>query len=170
MRGRRGRRGVAVALGTAAVAVLAAGCAGGPDLTPASATFEGLDPAVVAEVRASEVAWGRVETEPERTRASMAQGIVRNYLQCRAAYEAYAAWTATGQAPPVPAVPEAATPIEPANSAIIRAQADIARALTQGDRAALRDVLVGDGRCGDWIPVDPDDPDATIADAVRALG
>lgn len=171
MRGGRQRgRSALVALGAGILGALAAGCAGGPDLSADSATFDGLDPAVVAEVRASDVAWSKVETEPERTRASMAQGIARNYVQCREAYEAYASWVATGQVPPVPAIPEVAAAIEPANTAIIRAQAQIAGSLRAGDRAALRDVLVGEARCGEWIPVDPEDPSATIADAVRALG
>lgn len=167
--GRQRGRSAIVALGAGVLVALTAGCAGGPDLSADSTTFDGLDPAVVAEVRASDVAWGKVETEPERTRASMAQGIARNYVQCRAAYEAYASWVATGQVPPVPAIPEVAAALEPANTAIVRAQADIAGAVEAGDPAALRDFLVGEARCGEWIPVDPEDPSATIADAVRAL-
>lgn len=165
------RRRVAAGAVVASFAVLLAGCGGAPDLAADSEVFEGLDRAVVHEVLESPVASGKVEQAAEESRASMAQGIVRNFLQCRGAYAAYRSWVTTGTAPAVPAPSDPVVPLEPSNETTERAQVDIHTAIRSGEPARLRDFLVGEGRCGEWIPVRPGDPAGdTIADAVDALG
>lgn len=149
-----------------------ASCAGtGPDLDAGSDVFEGLDPEVVAEVMANPVAWGKVQEEDEQTRASMAQGIVRNFIQCRGAFDAYRSWVTTGTTPEVPVVDAVVHPLEPAAGAIEQSQAYIEDAIASGEPARLKDFLVGEARCGEWIPVEPGRPDGpTIEDALGALG
>lgn len=149
-----------------------ASCAGtGPSLDAGSDTFEGLDPEVVAEVMANPVAWGKVQEEEEQTRASMAQGIVRNFIQCRAAFDAYRSWVTTGTTPEVPVLSVAVHPLEPATDAIENAQAYIEDAIASGEPAQLKNFLVGEARCGEWIPVEPGRPDGpTIEDALGTLG
>ncbi|WP_431836137.1 hypothetical protein [Cellulomonas sp. Y8] len=136
-----------------------------------STVFDGLDSSVVREVMDSPVAWGKVLQEEEQTRDSMAQGIVRNFIQCRSAFDAYRSWVTTGAAPDAPTLPEATHPIEPANTAIVQAQEYIEAAIDSGEPAQLRDFLVGEATCGEWIPVEEGRPDGpTIEDAVEALG
>ena len=165
----RAHRGV-VAAAAVLLSVLLAGC-GGDDLTPESDTFAGVDPAVVAEVRESPVAWGKVEQEDEATRASLAQGIARNFVQCRAAFGAYESWVTTGQTPPVPELPSVTHPLEPGNSALESDHAFVEAAIASGEPGKLRDFLVGEARCGEWIPAEPGAVDGpTIEDAVEELG
>lgn len=159
-----------LACGSAVLAVVLTACAAA-DLDAGSEAFEGLDPAVVDEVMQNPVAWGKVQEEDEQTRASMAQGIVRNFVQCRAAYDAYRAWVTTGTTPDVPPLDAASNPLEPAATAIAQSQAYIEAAISSGEPDRLRDFLVGEARCGEWIPVEPGRPDGpTIEDAVGALG
>lgn len=158
-------------VGLSSVALLLAACSGSPDLSAESAIFEGLDGAVVQEVLDSPVAFGKVKQMTEDVQASMAQGIVRNFVQCRAAYSAYESWVTTGVAPQAPPVSTPTQPVEPSNETTDRAQAVIESAIASGEPSRLRDFLVGEARCGEWIPVDPGDPEGdTIADAVEALG
>jgi hypothetical protein len=178
--GHRGRPGVfatsrrKVAAGVVVAtsfALLLTGFDDSPDLSADSAIFEGLDPAVVQEVLDSPVAFGKVQQMEEDTQASMAQGIVRNFVQCRGAYSAYRSWLTTATAPAVPALSDPTAPVEPSNEATERAQVVIAAAIRSGEPAQLRDFLVGEARCGEWIPVVPGEPAGdTIADAVEALG
>ncbi|UZN02409.1 hypothetical protein [Cellulomonas sp. S1-8] len=155
--------------GSVAAVVLLTSCAA-PVPTAESDVFDGLDPSVVQEVMDNPVAWGKVLDEDEATRASMAQGIVRNFVQCRGAYEAYLSWVTDGETPDVPEPSAPTRPIEPAHTAIEQSQAVIEAAIASGDPARLRDVLVGEARCGMWIPLEAGDPDGPkIADAVRAL-
>lgn len=160
------RRWVAPVVG--ALVVLLTSC--GVPAPTTSDVFDGLDPAVVAEVMDDPVAWGKVLDEDDATRRSMAQGIVRNFQQCRAAYAAYRSWLTDGPPPAVPDVSVPAHPLEPADTAIRNTQVRIEDAITSGDPALLRDLLVGDARCGEWIPAEARDRDGgTIADAVRTL-
>lgn len=160
----------ALTCGGAALAVVLASCAT-DDLDAGSEAFDGLDPAVVDEVMQNPVAWGKVQEEDEQTRASMAQGVVRNFVQCRGAYDAYRSWVTTGTTPDVPVMDAASHPLEPAATAIEQSQAYIEAAISSGEPARLRDFLVGEARCGEWIPVEPGKPDGpTIEDAVGALG
>lgn len=166
----RPARLVALTCGAATLIVLLTSC-GATDLDADDDAFEGLDPEVVTEVMANPVAWGKVQSEEDETRASMAQGIVRNFVQCRGAFDAYRSWVTTGTTPEVPALDAVAHPLEPATSAIENAQAYIADAIASGEPAQLKDFLVGEARCGEWIPVEPGRPDGpTIEDAVGALG
>lgn len=157
------------ALALSAAVLLLAGC-GAPDLSAESAVFEGLDTAVVQEVLDNPEAFGKVKQMEEGVQASMAQGIVRNFIQCRAAYSAYESWLTTGVAPTPPPVSTPTQPVEPSNETTDRAQAYIEAGIASGDPAQLRDFLVGDARCGEWIPADPGDPSGdTIAVRVKAL-
>lgn len=165
----RGLRRVLSAAGVAVALLVPASCS--PPVPTADAdVFEGLDPATVAEVIDDPVAWGKVLDEDDPTRTSMAQGIVRNFLQCRGAYEAYRTWVVDGTTPDVPEPSRPTRPIEPAQAAIARSQTFIEDAIASGDPAQLRDFLVGEARCGEWIPVTAGDRDGpTIAEAVRDL-
>lgn len=166
----RPRHHLALLCGSATLAVVLTSCAG-PDLDAGSDVFDGLDPAVVAEVMANPVAWGKVQQEEEQTRGSMAQAIVRNFIQCRAAFDAYRSWVTTGTAPEVPEVDTASHPLEPGASAIEHAQTRIEAAIASGEPAQLKETLVGEARCGEWIPAEPGRPDGpTIEDALGAMG
>lgn len=157
-------------LAVSSVALALASCGSSPDLSAESTIFEGLDGAVVQEVLESPVAFGKVKQMEKDVQASMAQGIVRNFLQCRAAYSAYESWLTTGVTPEPPALSTPTHPVEPSNETTDQAQAYIEAAIASGDPAQLQGFLVGDARCGEWIPADPAEPAGdTIADRVRAL-
>lgn len=163
-----GRR-LQIAGGTATLVVVLTSCAASAP-TAASEVFDGLDPLVVEEVMDDPVAWGKVLDEDDATRESMAQGIVRNFEQCRGAYEAYQAWVTDGPPPAVPETSAPSRPLEPAHTAIEQTQTLIEDAIAAGDPGLLRDVLVGEARCGEWIPAKAGDRDGPmIAEAVRAL-
>ena len=149
-----------------------AGCSGGePAPTASSNYFDGLDGAVVAEVLANPVAMRKVAEEPTSTRSSMAQGIVRNFEQCRTAFQAYQSWLTTGVVPAPPQLSDPAEPIEPSNAAVVQSARMISDALDSGDPGGLRHFLTGNGSCGQWIPAEPGDlKGQTIKAAVESLG
>jgi len=62
-------------------------------------------------------------------------------------------------------------PVEPSNATTVMAHETITRALESGDPQPLRQFLVGEGTCGQWIPAEPGDVSGpTIADEVQGLG
>ncbi len=143
-------------------------CSGDADVSEDASHFEGLDREVVAEVLSDPVAAQKIEEEPEETKASMAQGIVRNYEVCRAAFRAYHEWTTTGRAPELAPIPVPASPEEPSNEAVARDYSSVKAAILSGEPQQLRTRLTAEGSCGQWIPAEPGDREGpTIKEAIE---
>lgn len=136
---------------------------------PGAAIYVGLDPAVVAEVLESPVARQKLVEEPPETRASLGQGMVRNFLVCRDALRVYQTWLATGQQPDLAPLPTVENPVEPSNAHWIEDFSRLDQLLDSGDPDRLRTWLTGKGSCGQWISAVPGDPGGpTIADVIEA--
>lgn len=154
----------------AGVALVLSGCASDPALSASSDAFAGLDPAVTEEVLAHPAAKQKIAEEPAETRESMAQGIVRNFIVCRAAHEAYQSWMTSGVSPTLAPLPEPRSPREPSHSDWITAYERLEAHVTSGEPEQLRSWLTGTGSCGEWIPAAPGDASGpTIKDAVEAV-
>lgn len=135
-----------------------------------SQVFAGLDSGLVREVlsnpRAIENA-GFTETEAESD--SLWQGMVRNFATCRSAYEGYASWRTTGEAPSWKPPPRPANPREPSNKDSNQFDQDVSKAFASGDPANVEKLIVGEGSCGAWIPAQANKPGGpTIEQAIRA--
>ncbi|ROS22959.1 hypothetical protein [Cellulomonas sp. PhB150] len=130
--------------------------------------FEGLEAAYVQEVLDNPVSRQKINEEPEDTRASMAQGIVRNFIVCRGVWDDYSKWITTGVRPDLVALPEPKNPEEPSATQWKTDYAYLESQYASGEPDQVRDWLTQPGSCGAWIPVSPDKPDVTISDAVRA--
>ena len=132
-------------------------CGGDAEVSKDASYFEGLDPDVVAEVLNDPVAAQKIEEEPEETKASMAQGIVRNYIICREAFRVYEEWTTTGQVPKLEPIPSPANPEEPSNESVEDDYSSVKAAIESGEPQQLRQRLTAEGSCGQWIPAEPGD-------------
>jgi hypothetical protein len=149
------------------------GCSHSSDPVTAGASyFAGLDPAVVREVLTNPDAMGKVDAEPSPTRASLAQGIVENFIECRAEYTALRDWVTTGTKPVLAAMPKPTSPVQPSYDDVKAQHQRVAAAIDAGDPSPLRvDLTDVDGGCGVWIPEKAGDiTGPTIADAVKELG
>ena len=143
-------------------------CSGDAEVSKQAGYFEGLDPEVVDEVLNDPVAAQKIEEEPEETKASMAQGIVRNYVICREAFQAYREWTTTGQAPELEPMPSPDDPEEPSNESVENDYAAVKAAIESGEPQQLRLRLTAEGGCGNWIPAEPGDREGpTIKEAIE---
>jgi hypothetical protein len=151
----------------AVAALVVSGCAETDPLDVDSPVFAGLDQAVVEEVLDNPAATQKINEEPESTRASMAQGIVRNFLVCRDAYETYEGWITTGIRPELAPLPTPDNPEEPSNGDWATAYSALEDRVASGESDQLREWLTAEGSCGAWIPADPDQADGpTIRDAI----
>lgn len=155
--------------GVLLTAVALAACSAGENSAPAVSdkTFSGLDATVVREVLDSRVAKERVAGDQPAVAAARYQGMVRNFIACRAALAAYQTWVASGVAPELAAQP---VPAYPAANAVDmdREIQGIQRDLASGDITVLRDSLTNPTGCGVWIPAKPGDQTGpTIADVVK---
>lgn len=163
------RRAAIGPLFTLLVAVGLAGCSGNDDaaVSVTDKVFAGLDGAVVNEVLDSRVAKERVAGDEPAVAAARYQGMVRNFIACRAALSSYQKWLATGVAPELPDQP---VPLYPAPTAVDMDKDidQLKRDLASGDISLLRDRLTNPSGCGNWIPARPGDEDGpTIADTVN---
>jgi hypothetical protein len=131
-------------------------------------SFKGLDPSVVAEVLANPVASQKLQEEPEATKASLAQGMVRNFILCRQAFHVYQGWITTGTPPSLGPLPTPTHPLEPSNSAEVHDYAAVRTAIRSGEVEQLRFWLTAQGSCGQWIPAKAGDASGpTIKDVVE---
>lgn len=148
-------------------ASLVAAC-GGAAVSPTAPYFKGLDGAVVEEVLANPVAIQKIEETPSAEQASMAQGIVMNFITCRQGLRAFEEWRLTGTAPTLGPFPQPESPTEPSYTSN-RTQYDaISDALDSGEIDRLVFVLTANGSCGQWIPANPGEPDGpTVQDLVE---
>lgn len=145
-----------------------AGCGADHGLEASDVAFSGLDSAVVAEVLANPAATMKISQEPEDTRGSLAQGIVRNFIVCRDFYDTYEVWRRTGQAPAAPVLPQPSNPLEPSASGWPSEFRNYSDALRSGDITRLKSLLTGDSGCGVWVPAKAGDVSGpTIAVVVR---
>jgi len=141
----------------------------GGDLFSADAKhFQGLDPAVVAEVLTNPVARQKIEEEPSATRESMAQAIVINFILCRDAFRVYRDWINTGRAPDLAPPPLPTNPRDPSFSGLESYYGLFESAIDSGELERLRFVLTAEGSCGRWIPAVPGDSSGpTIMDSIE---
>lgn len=123
-------------------------------ISPDDAAFRGLDSAVVREVIDNPGAQKRAaNTSDEEWRRSLWQGMARNFVECRAAANAYEQWTTTGVVPTLPPATRPEQPLEPSNRDLAAFRTSVASALSGGDPEVLRGLITGEGRCGEWIPM-----------------
>lgn len=136
-----------------------------------SEAFAGLDPVVVEEVLANPDATRKIgEEETNSARASMAQGIVINFMTCRSVASAYATWVLEGVRPTLPTVPEVTVPKEPSYGDARAIHQRLVTAIDSGDPSRLRAYLEGPSSCGHWIPAKPGDVSGpTIEDALKEI-
>lgn len=158
-------------VGAALAALLVAACSGNADASVESVdarVFAGLDPVVVQEVLDNPIAMGKINEEPEDSRESMAQGIVRNFEVCRDAAAFYSEWLGTGEKPDLAPLPVPEDPREPSNSAWDADYGLLTAAADSGDPQLVRDWLTLVGSCGQWIPATPGDVNGpTIAEVIE---
>lgn len=151
-----------------AVVLSVTGCTTSDSPADASDAYAGLDQAVVQEVFANPVAIQKIDEEPESTRLSMAQGIVRNFMVCRNAYDTYEQWLTTGERPELAPLPVPENPEEPSNGDWDVTFKALQDRLKSGEPDQLREWLTAEGSCGAWIPATPGDADGpTIRDAIE---
>jgi hypothetical protein len=163
--------------GALVVAVVATVGANGPATrneawpTADSPIFAGLPAAVVAEVLANPKAQANIRiVPPEDTarRATLWQGMVTDFVQCRALLGVYRTWTATGKAPQAPASLVPTTPTEDTLRESQIVDSFYRSEIASGDIRRLRSDLLNESGCGVWIPATPGDVTGpTIADVVR---
>jgi hypothetical protein len=150
-----------------AVVACLSGCSGPAPLDGSSPAFAGLDPRVVTEVLENPTAARKISEEPESTRDSMAQGIVRNFIVCREFLSAYETWLRSGVAPSSPPLPTPSNPLDPSASGWAQEYQNYAGPLNSGDISELKAALTNESGCGVWVPAKPGDVSGpTIADVV----
>lgn len=138
-------------------------------LDASNRAFEGLDSEVVGEVLTNPVALKKLQEEPVETKESSAQGMVRNFIWCRALYGAYLEWQNTGVRPAAPALARPANPLDPSDADWKQTYPEWSEVFRSGDIDTLRADLVDDSYCGVWVPAKPGDVSGpTIADAVAS--
>ena len=140
----------------------------GATMSPTASYFKGLDGAVVDEVLANPVAIQKIEETPSAEQASMAQGIVMNFITCRQGLRAFEEWRLTGRVPTLGPFPQPESPTEPSYTSN-RTQYDVmSDALDSGEIDRLVFVLTANGSCGQWIPANPGEPGGpTVQDLVE---
>lgn len=159
---------VRLALSMVFLVLAATACSSDDSLTSDSPVFAGLDTAVAEEVLANPVAMQKIDEEPESTKFSMAQGIVRNFQVCRDAYATYDEWLATGVRPGLAPLPIPDNPEEPSNGDWATTYSALEERVKSGESDQLREWLTAEGSCGAWIPAEPGQADGpTIREAVE---
>lgn len=145
-----------------------AACSRDTSLGPSDPVFQGLTQSVVQEVLASPSAKQRVEGDDPETAKARYQGMVRNFIACRAALSVYQGWVKQGTPPALPSQPKPTNPVSTAADM----DGDIARfkeSIASGDISLLREQLTNDSGCGAWIPAVPGRVSGpTIAQVVKA--
>lgn len=152
-----------------AVAWGAGACSSGEGsaIEPSNRVFAGLEPSVVREVVKSKAARERAAGDEKEVAAARYQGMVRNFIACRAALQSYETWLQSGTAPRLSTQP---TPTYPSPTApdMDKDIAAIEKDLASGDITLLRDRLTNPTGCGNWIPAKQgDEAGPTIADVVN---
>jgi hypothetical protein len=146
-----------------------AGCSASDQgaISPSNKSFAGLDPDVVSEVVNSRVAKDRVAGDEQAVAAARYQGMVRNFIACRAALSAYQNWLTSGVAPEFPRQPAPNYPAATAADMDKDIEA-FKKDLASGDITLLRDRLTTPSGCGNWIPAKPGAENGpTIAETVN---
>lgn len=136
---------------------LLAGCSSSILSSPDADVFQGLDPTVVSEVLANPTVRTKIETEPKERQPSLAQGIVINFIVCRDLLKDYQQWQLTGIAPTLKPLPQPTNPDPLTTEGWELKYSGIKEGVDSGDPENLRDWLIGEGRCGEWIPAQPGD-------------
>ncbi len=173
LRGRSIRSGHAaahrrLAAATASLLLLLGACSSADVASADADHFAGLDPTVVAEVVDNPVVAQRLDEEPPETRASLAQGIARNFIVCRDAFRVYQDWITTGAPPPLAPLPIPDNPVEPSNTVWEREYEALQARIASGEPQQLRFWLTAEGSCGQWIPANPGEPQGpTIGDVIE---
>ncbi len=179
MRFRLSRTGIPLAASAILVmGVMATVAATSPDAPNASwpsadsPIFLGLSTEVVSEVLANPKAQDNIRILPSDAtaqREALWQGMVLNFVQCRALLGVYETWQSTGKAPGLAAQ---ILPTRPQEGVVRDAQVvdQFYRAeIASGDISRLRSDLTNESGCGVWIPSKPGDTTGpTIADVVAA--
>lgn len=167
-------RGVMVAACTLACAATLMGC-GSEDaaLPPAgSSIFDGLNAQVVTEVLANPDAASKITDEDSaEAQASMAQGIVINFIVCRQVAADYRSWLTTGARPALARLPTPSHPQQPSYGDWQLGRTHLQGLFDSGDPAQVRNYLTGESSCGHWIPAKPGDVSGpTIEDSLKDVG
>ena len=123
----------------------------------------------LVEVLANPVAVGKIEEETTpSSQASLAQGIVINFITCRSVADVYQNWVRTGVRPELPALPPVSEPQQPAYDDAVQMQSRLEGLMDSGDPAQLRSYLTGVSSCGHWIPAESRDVSGpTIEDSLQ---
>ncbi|WP_219105650.1 hypothetical protein [Austwickia sp. TVS 96-490-7B] len=148
-----------------------AGCSGEPaKIEPTDSIFAGLPNETVKEVIDNPKAQKNVaDVKDVESRNSLWQGMVRNFIECRAAAKAYQSWKNTGQPPQLPPPPVPKTPLQPSDSDMSNFRKDMIKNIQSGDPQILKKMITGTGSCGEWIPMKPGDSSGqTIAQSIES--
>lgn len=165
---RRALIAVAVIVGVAALAIVALATAGDSSDDIAAATYDGLDPTLVAEATQNANFVNRLEEQPDETKAGLAQGMVINFEVCRQLLHAYEELVTTGSAEPLPALPKPTNPEPFSYDWWVKDHVEMSNAVLDRNVDAIRGWIAGEGSCGEWIPATGRDPE-TISERVAAL-
>lgn len=162
-------RNVTAAAASAVILVTAACSVGSKALSAADPVFAGLDSAVVTEVLTNPTATQRRQGLGRAEDETMAQGMVFNFVYCRAGLNAYKSWMSNGIPPAAPVKPSASKPTA-ADADFATQYKQLASAIHDGDPSALRSMLTAESGCGSWVPAKPGDTSGpTVADATRLV-
>lgn len=144
------------------------GCAGGSVFDPDARHFDGLDPAVVAEVLSNPVERSRIERQSSDLQKRLAQVRVINFIMCRDVLRVYQEWLKTGYVSELRDLP-APTYEEEGFYTWDNEYKRIENILATGSIDELRKRLTQQTSCGQGVPYQPGDISGpTIVDV--ALG
>ena len=162
---------IALARQWATVVILAvlclavAGCTGDDVFDPDARHFDGLDPAVVAEVLSNPVERSRIERESSDQK-NLAQVRVINFIMCRDVLRVYQEWLKTGYVTELRDLP-APTYEEEGFYTWDYDYESYKNILATGSIEELRKSLTQEPSCGRSVPHQPGDISGpTIADVV----
>ena len=146
---------------------LLTGCSDSILSSPDADVFQGLDPTVVSEVLANPTVRTKIERRAKDEQPGLAQGIVINFIVCRDMLRVYQEWQRSGVPPKLQPLPHHANPDPITAESWELKYSGIKESADSGDPENLRDWLIGEGRCGEWIPAQPGDISGpTIEDVV----
>jgi len=156
----------------AVLLLVVAGCSGGPVvLSPDGDYFDGLDPALVAEVLGNPTSKWVIGSFEGEEQEQVAQGSVVNYGYCREMLRVYQEWTITGVRPELepPRMPDSPRGDLAYWWGLTRAEAE--DLLASGDIEQWRLGLANpNGNCA-HVPAKPGDISGpTIAEVVKGAG
>lgn len=134
--------------------------------------FEGLPPAVVAEVLENPDASRKIlEEETASARDSMAQGIAINFITCREVAAGYRSWVTDGIRPTLKPVAKVGAEKQPSYGDAQVVRDHLESLIASGDPSQLKATLEGPSSCGHWIPAEPGDVSGpTIEDSLKGIG